>query len=150
MPHLDNDRRESWDRLRRVVEQIQHSIDGELRSEWAISLSWFDVLNGLRTLGGRARPLDLADHLDLPASTLSRRLDRLEEEGWIKRHPEADASDLRAVDVELTATGRRLWREMNLSYRRLVQQRFASRLSDEQIRACLDLADLLSTDGGDA
>jgi len=69
----------------------------------------------------------------IPASSLSRRIDRLEEEGWVARHRDVDPLDHRAVDVELTSRGRALWREMNLSFRRSVQTRFASWLTDEQI-----------------
>ncbi len=62
---------------------------------------------------------------DLPSS-LCRRFDRLEEEGWVKRHRGVDPVDQRAVEVELTRRGRNLWREMNITYRRVVQQHFAN------------------------
>lgn len=100
-----------------------------------------------------------AADLRIPPSSISRRLDRLEEEGWIARHhaegradrpaerrPEArsedrpddrrvGAADLRAVEIELTRTGRRLWREMNVSFRRSVQVNFATHLGDDEVDA---------------
>jgi DNA-binding MarR family transcriptional regulator len=135
MARLDAHRVGAWRRLQAVVGEIERAIDEELRAEWDIALGWFDVLASLQRLGGVARPLDVADDLRLPASSVSRRLDRLEEEGWVARHRHVDASDLRAVRVELTRTGRRLWREMNVSYRRAVQAAFASRLDDDDVAA---------------
>lgn len=133
MPRLDAARLEAWRELQSVVAELTRGIDEDLRQEWAVPLGWFDVLATLRELGGRARPQDVAAHMRIPASSLTRRFDRLEEEGWIARHRRADPGDHRAVDVELTPRGRTLWREMNVTYRRSVQARFAGRLTDDQI-----------------
>jgi hypothetical protein len=53
------------------------------------------------------------------------------------------AADLRAVEVELTRTGRRLWREMNVSYRRALQAQFAIYLADRDIADIRRILDLL-------
>lgn len=133
MPRLDSDRLGAWRELQSVVAELTRGIDDDLRHEWAVPLGWFDVLATLREFGGRARPQDVAARMRIPASSLSRRFDRLEEEGWIARHRHVDPDDHRAVDIELTPRGRTLWREMNVTYRRSVQTRFASRLDDDQI-----------------
>ena len=80
----------------------------------------------------------------LPPSSLSRRLDRLEEEGWVKRHRGVDPVDHRAVEVELTRRGRNLWREMNVTYRRAVQHHFATLMDDADIAAVHRVVDLLT------
>jgi DNA-binding MarR family transcriptional regulator len=139
---LDANRIAAWRGLQALVGQIERGIDEELRADWDIQLGWFDVLASLQRLGGRARPHDVAADLRLPASSLSRRLDRLEEEGWVARHREIPGADRRAVDVELTRTGRRLWREMNVSYRRALQAQFAVHLDDADIA---DIARILDT-----
>jgi DNA-binding MarR family transcriptional regulator len=133
VPRLDSTRLTAWRELQSIVTDIHRAIDDDLRREWAVPLGSFEVLAALRDLDGRARPQDIAAWMRIPASSLSRRLDRLEEEGWIARHRDVDPLDHRAVDVELTQRGRALWREMNLSFRRSVQARFASRLTDDQI-----------------
>jgi DNA-binding MarR family transcriptional regulator len=146
---LDATRIGAWRGLQAVVGQIERGIDEELRADWDIPLGWFDVLASLQRLGGRARPLDVAADLRLPPSSLSRRLDRLQEEGWIARHREVPGADHRAVGIELTRTGRRLWREMNVSYRRALQAQFAIHLADTDIadvRRVLDLLIDLETD----
>ena len=135
MPRLDANRLAAWRDLQRVVLEINRSIDDDLRREWAVPLGSFEVLAALRDLDGRARPQDVAAWMRIPPSSLSRRLDRLEEEGWIARHREVDPEDHRAVEIELTRRGRALWREMSVSYRRSVQQRFAGLLDDDEITA---------------
>ena len=121
--------------MQAVVGELERAIDDELRAEWDIPLGWFDVLASLQRLGGLARPHDVAADLRLPPSSVSRRLARLEEEGCVARHRHVDAADLRAVDVELTRTGRRLWREMNVTYRRALQSLFSVKLDDAEIAA---------------
>lgn len=143
MARLDASRVGAWRGLQAVVGQIERGIDDELRADWDIPLGWFDVLASLQRLGGRARPLDVAADLRVPPSSLSRRMDRLEEEGWLKRHRYVDEADHRAVEVELTRTGRRLWREMNVSYRRALQANFAIHLGDADITAIRRVVDLL-------
>ena len=153
MARLDASRVAAWRGLQAVTGQIERGIDDELRADWDIQLGWFDVLASLQRLGGRARPLDVAADLRLPRSSLSRRMDRLEEEGWLKRHRHVDDADHRAVEVELTRTGRRLWREMNVSYRRALQAQFAIHLDDSDIadlRRVLDLLIGVADDEADA
>lgn len=133
MPRLDATRASAWRELQSIVAELTRLIDDDLRAEWAVPLGWFDVLAALRDLGGLARPQDLAGRMRIPPSSLSRRLDRLEEEGWVARHRNVDPDDHRAVDVELTPRGRTLWRAMNVTYRRSIQSRFASLLDDDEI-----------------
>jgi DNA-binding MarR family transcriptional regulator len=133
MARLDAQRVQAWRDFQTLAAEIERRIDEDLRAEWAVPLGWFDVLATLRQLDGRARPQDVATVMRIPASSLSRRLDRLEEEGWVRRHRDVDPEDRRAVEIELTKRGRTLWREMNVSYRRSVQARFAMMLDDEQL-----------------
>jgi DNA-binding MarR family transcriptional regulator len=143
MARLDNVRVGVWRGMQALVGEIERNIDEELRAEWDISLGWFDVLASLQRLGGRARPLDVSSDMRLPPSSVSRRLDRLEEEGWIARHKYVDADDHRAVDIELTKTGRRLWREMSVTYRRALQALFAVHLDGADIADMQRVLDLL-------
>ncbi len=149
MPRLDAARVRAWRDLQSIVPEIERRIDDDLRAEWAVPLGWFDVLATLRQLDGRARPQDVASAMRIPASSLSRRLDRLEEEGWVRRHRDVDPEDHRAVEVELTRRGRALWREMNVSYRRSLQARFAVVLDDDDIETLAATMRVLSNSMGD-
>ncbi|MDO9175285.1 MAG: winged helix DNA-binding protein, partial [Actinomycetota bacterium] len=73
--------------------------------------------------------------LDEVPSSLSRRLTRMEDEGYLRRTYTPQPDDRRAVTVSLTADGRTTWRDANLSYRRLVQEHFARRLTETDIGA---------------
>ncbi|MDX2380304.1 MAG: MarR family transcriptional regulator [Acidimicrobiia bacterium] len=153
MPRLDATRIGVWRDLRITIDDLARRVDGDLRAEWDISLAWFDVLASLQRFGGSARPLDLAADLRIPASSISRQLDRLEEEGWVARNRSGEApggaADLRAVEVELTRTGRRLWREMNVSFRRAVQVHFATHLADDEVDALRAVIGLLTDSPAD-
>lgn len=76
----------------------QHGLDGGL----------YDVLATLRRSGEpfRLRSSEFSDALMLTASGATKRLDRLERAGLIRREP--DPSDRRGVQIALTAEGRRL------------------------------------------
>lgn len=150
MPRLDAARLGAWRELSTLVAALTRSVDDDLVAEWDIPLAWFDVLAALQRLGGRARPIQVAALMRVPPSSLSRRLDRLEEEGWIARHRHIDPADGRAVEVELTRRGRNLWREMNVSYRRSVQSHFARALDDDQIEAIHRVVDRLDPTGSPA
>lgn len=133
MPRLDASRVSAWRELQSIAAELERLIDEDVTAEWEVPLGWFDVLAGLQRMGGRARPSDLAVELRLVRSSLSRRLDRLEEEGWVARHHPVNVDDHRAVVVVLTRRGRTLWREMNVTYRRAVQSRVSSRLRDADV-----------------
>jgi DNA-binding MarR family transcriptional regulator len=153
MPRLDAARLGAWRDLTTLLAELTRGVDDDLLLEWTIPLGWFDVLAALQRLGGRARPVEVAAELRLPRSSLSRRLDRLEEEGWVARHREVDPDDRRVVEVELTRRGRNLWREMNVTYRRAVQARFATHLTDDQVRSIAEVVaalDRLDDDVDDA
>ncbi|MGH9270760.1 MAG: MarR family winged helix-turn-helix transcriptional regulator [Ilumatobacteraceae bacterium] len=144
MPRLDAARVAAWRELQSVAAELTRRVDEELTAEWDVPLGWFDVLAALARAGGSARPSDLATDLRLVRSSLSRRLDRLEEEGWVARRRRPTAGDHRAVVIELTRRGRALWREMNVTYRRAVQANVSSHLSDGEVAALTGILDHLA------
>jgi DNA-binding MarR family transcriptional regulator len=147
MPRLDANRVAAWRDLQSIAAELERVIDADLRAEWDLPLGWFDVLAALQRCGGSARPSVLADELRIVRSSLSRRLDRLAEEGWVVRRG-TDGDDQRSVIVELTRRGRVLWREMNVTYRRAVQHHFAGWLSDREIAALQVVLARVAPDSG--
>lgn len=147
MRRLDNARLGVWRDLAAVVAELERRVDEDLRAEWDIPLGWFEVLWALQRCGGRARPHEVARELRLPPSSVSRRLDRLQDEGWVARH-RGDEGDGRAVEVELTGRGRTLWRAMHVSYRRSVQKRFAAHLDDSEMAAVRQILTALTASDG--
>ncbi len=149
MARLDAARLSAWRVLQSRVAEIERRVDEDLRSEWDIPLNWFDVLAALQRLGGSARPSAISEELLLPLSSLTRRVDRLEEDGWVTRRRRPAGSDHRAVEVSLTRRGRNLWRAMNVTYRRSVQQHFAIHLDEGAMGDLQSALDDLAADDAD-
>ncbi len=139
MPRLDAERVALWRRLGGVIGGVQRELDAELTEAHEISLPWFEAMSAIRDSGGTMRVGKLRDALDEVTSSLSRRLDRMEEHGLVVRATPEPArgvvADRRAITVTLTADGRAAWRDANITYRRVVQQRFASRLTETDVIA---------------
>jgi len=139
MARLDAARVTAWRELQAVAGAVERRLDAALVAEWQVPLASFDVLAALHHLGGRARPQALAASLRLSPSSLSRRLDRLQEEGWVARARPPTPADHRAVVVALTPRGRALWRAMNVTYRRGVQHLVSAPLDDPDIARLRDV-----------
>lgn len=135
MPRLDAERIGVWRRLNITSANLQRRVDAQLQEEHFLSLAWFDCLTVVRDAGGTIRVHELCEILGELPSSLSRRLDRLEDEGYVRRKQAPPRDDRRAVNVVLTAHGRTVWRDANITYRRMVQQHFAQHLTDTDIAA---------------
>jgi DNA-binding MarR family transcriptional regulator len=135
MPRLDAERIGLWRQLCIVSTALQRKVDAQLQDEHFLSLAWFDCLAAIRDAGGVMRVHELSEVLDELPSSLSRRLDRLEEEGYVRRKHTPLPDDRRAVSVSLTAHGRTAWRDANITYRRMVQQHFAQSLTETDLAA---------------
>ena len=135
MPRLDAERIALMRQLCAATNAIQRQIDHDLTDEFDIPLSWFEVMAALQRAGGTLRVSELCTELDEVASSLSRRLDRMEEEGHVVRESTPTATDRRAVSVHLTRDGRSFWRDANVIYRRSVQRNFAQVVTESDILA---------------
>ena len=92
-------------------------------------------MSALQRAGGAMRVSRLCSELDEVPSSLSRRLDRMEGEGFVEREATPEPTDRRAVTVTLTREGRSLWRDASVIYRRGVQKHFAQVVTDSDIVA---------------
>lgn len=135
MPRLDAERVATWRALVAATARLERAVERELLDEFDISLDWFEVLGALQRAGGPMRVHELTEELAAVHSSLVRRLDRLEERGWIERRRNTDIIDARAVWVVLTREGRDLWRDANVVYRRGVQAHFARHLTETDLAA---------------
>ena len=135
MPRLDAERIGLWRQFCGVSAMLQRRVDQTLIDEHGLPLTWFDALTDIRAAGGSMRVHELCEVLGEVPSSLSRRLDRMEEAGFVRRKHTPQPDDRRAVTVSLTAPGRAEWRDANTTYRRLVQEHFAKRLTDTDIAA---------------
>lgn len=135
MPRLDAERLGLWRDFQQVAIGAARAVDEALEATDGMTLAWFDALSALQRADGTMRVGELCDALGAVPSSLSRRIDRLVDAGWVERRPAPTPTDGRAVEVSLTREGRAVWRDANVTYRRAVQQVFASRLTDTDIAA---------------
>jgi len=135
MPRLDAGRLATWRAFGVVAAEVQRKVEAGLVDDYDLPLTWFEILASLQAAGGSMRVGELCEALHELPSSLSRRLDRLEEQGFVSRTAISVHDDRRAVIVSLTPDGRAEWRDANITYRRMVQQHFARVLSDTDIAA---------------
>jgi DNA-binding MarR family transcriptional regulator len=98
------------DRVMTLSWHLKRSLE-ETVSTFGVNLAEWSVVRALR-LGGppyRSSPGRLAEQLKLSSGAMTNRLDRLEQAGLAVRLP--DPADRRALQVELTEAGHRLWDE---------------------------------------
>jgi DNA-binding MarR family transcriptional regulator len=135
VPRLDAERIGLWRSLDRTVTAVARQIDADLVDEFDLPLAWFEIMSALQRAGGAMRVSRLCSELGEVASSLSRRLDRMEGEGFVEREATPEPTDRRAVTVTLTREGRSLWRDASVIYRRGVQKHFAQVVTDSDMVA---------------
>jgi len=110
LPDLDLEIEGIVDRIAGLSRRIHRSMD-ETLSEFGLDSAEHKALSALTQAGPphRSTPGKLAKRMDLSSGAMTNRLDRLEEAGLIRRLP--DPEDRRAVVVELTDEGRRLYQQ---------------------------------------
>ncbi|MBI4932575.1 MAG: MarR family transcriptional regulator [Actinobacteria bacterium] len=135
MPRLDAERIALWRRWNIASTELQRKVDAQLMEDHDLPLAWFECLGAIRDAGGTMRVHELSEALQELPSSLSRRLDRLEEEGMVRRKRTPLPDDRRAVSVSLTKAGREVWRDANITFRRMVQHHFAVHLTETDIAA---------------
>jgi DNA-binding MarR family transcriptional regulator len=135
MPRLDAERIALWRAFTRTSTEITRRIENELNEEFELPIGWFEVMSALQRNDGAMRVSALCAELGELPSSLSRRLDRMEDEGHVLREATPQPDDRRAVTVKLTREGRALWRDANVAFRRGVQRHFAQVVTDTDLAA---------------
>ena len=85
MPRLDAERIELLRSMTGATTSIERRIDADLMREFDLPRAWFEVMSALQRHEGVMRVSDLKDVLGELPSSLSRRLDRMEEQDLIER-----------------------------------------------------------------
>jgi DNA-binding MarR family transcriptional regulator len=139
VPEIDDEALSVWRSFLNAHARVTRAIGRELAAAGLPDLSWYDLLWALhRAPGGGLRVNELARAVVLSPTGMSRFVDRLEAEGFVRREP--DPEDRRALQVVLTDAGRNLLRRMWPVYARGIQTHFAAHLPDapERQRAMFD------------
>ncbi|MEM7798592.1 MAG: MarR family transcriptional regulator [Chloroflexota bacterium] len=106
-PDLDTSPMAALGRISRASQYIEKALRKNFR-QYGLSNADFDVLATLRRSGEpfELTPTDLFSALMLTSGTMTNRLDRLEEAGFVSRRP--NPQDRRGILVGLTQAGKRL------------------------------------------
>ncbi|HYF57415.1 MAG TPA: MarR family winged helix-turn-helix transcriptional regulator [Burkholderiaceae bacterium] len=122
-------------RLRRLLRAVSRLYDAEL-AEAGVKGTQFSLLSHVVALEP-VQPAELARRMGLDASTLTRNLRVLLEQGWVRQGPGADA---RSRLVESTGAGREVHARARRHWKR-AQLRLNERLGVERVAALHALAD---------
>ncbi|HEX2293396.1 MAG TPA: MarR family transcriptional regulator [Gaiellaceae bacterium] len=97
-------------RLQKITRAIRRRMDDTL-ADFGLSWGEWGILGHLSLLGTpyRSSPGQLSSKEGVSSGAMTNRLDRLEKAGLIQRLP--DPADRRALKVELTEKGHKLWQD---------------------------------------
>ena len=122
----------AWRAFVAVSSVVMAELEHELEAAHGLSLGEYAVLVELSEAPDqRLRMSELAGHLHLSPSGLTRRLDLLVREGMVVR--ESCPSDRRAVYAVLTARGRERLEEAAPDHVAAVRRHLIDRMDDEQL-----------------
>ncbi len=104
LPPPDDPGMLAWRTFLTAHATLIRQLEAELEERESLALSDFDVLVQLHVAGGTLRMRDLAESVLLSRSGMTRRVDRLEEAGYVSRV--ACETDRRGSFAHLTDAGR--------------------------------------------
>jgi DNA-binding MarR family transcriptional regulator len=123
----------AWRALLRAHATLMRQLGTDLERKTGLHLGDFDVLGQLAEAGGALRMTELAERTLSSRSAMTRRIDRMADEGLVRR-ANAD-SDARGVVVELTDAGVARLTETAPVHLRKVSEIFVGKLNDQELAA---------------
>jgi DNA-binding MarR family transcriptional regulator len=130
---LDEEELAAWRGMLRAHAELVRELDSDLAREHDMPLSSYEVLLYLNDSDeGRMRMSELADSVLLSRSGLTRLVDRLERQGFLKR--ERCESDARGLFAEITPEGRKVFATARKTHLDGVRRVFLSRFSRDELR----------------
>jgi DNA-binding MarR family transcriptional regulator len=124
----------TWRTFLQAHATVIRRLEADLESEGQLSLADLDVLLQLaRAESHRLRMSELADEVLLSRSGMTRRIDRLEASGLVRRHE--CAADRRGAYAAITETGLERLREARPAHLRGITMHFVSKLTAEDLEA---------------
>jgi DNA-binding MarR family transcriptional regulator len=122
---------EAWGALLEAHATLMRRLQTDLVNKTGLDLNDFDVISQLARAGGRLRMTELAARAFSSRSGLTRRIDRLVEEGVVSR-TSADG-DARGVVVTLTDAGVARVSETVPVHLRAVAELFTAKLDNQEL-----------------
>jgi DNA-binding MarR family transcriptional regulator len=136
----------AWGSLLRAHATLMRTLNTELLKETGLGLADFDVLAQLAMAGGQLRMTELAERAFSSRSGMTRRIDRLIDEGLVCRG-NADR-DGRGVVIGLTDAGVTRLTETVPVHMRGVSKLFVAQLDDRELATLARALDKVTVDCG--
>ena len=128
----------AWRGLVRVHAALARELDAELDACHGLPLSSYEVLRALSKMpGGRMRMAELAEHVLLSRSGMTRLIDRLEREGLVART--TCDKDGRGCYAVLTDHGRAKVEQARGTHIAVVRDGFLRHFSEDELRTLAQL-----------
>jgi len=144
-PWLDEVEMHAWRSLLGAHARLLARLDADLQASQGLSVPDYGVLVQLsEEEDGRMRMSELAQHLLLSPSGLTRRLDGLVAAGLVERH--RCPTDRRGAFAVLTPAGRARLDAAAPDHVEQVRRHFVDRLSRAQLEALADALDKVTTE----
>ena len=121
---MDDDTLDTWRAFLNAHARVTRAISRDLAAAGLPDLSVYDALWALYKRPLRVK--QLADAVVLSPTAMSRFVDRLERDGYVRRDPDPD--DRRALQVTITDDGRTLLKRMWPIYEQGIETHFAAQL----------------------
>jgi DNA-binding MarR family transcriptional regulator len=126
------DRRALWQVFWETALGLLDVLDAELQRDGGIPMRWYDVLIHVENDPAGMRMNELAEQILTSKSGLTRVVDRMEEEGLVRRvRPEHDR---RAILVVLTDRGRETMERARIYHRDAIERYFTRHLTDAEAK----------------
>jgi DNA-binding MarR family transcriptional regulator len=129
----DRERLDVWQQFLTAHARITDELADDLVQAGHVSLVFYDVLIQLQQAGGKLRMSDLSELALIARSSLSRVVDRMENERLVVRKRSDD--DRRSIYACITPTGRAALRAAAPLHLYGVQRLFAQHLTDTDVVA---------------
>ena len=117
--------------LIRLETELWDLVDGRLRRDHDLALSWFELMQVMDSTPG-CRVIDIAEALSITIGGTSKLVDRIQNAGRCERSPNPD--DGRSSTIELTRSGRRLLTAAQRTFADELNQRLGTSLSTSELR----------------
>jgi DNA-binding MarR family transcriptional regulator len=125
---------ETWTRMCDFVDGVRVSVNRELQR--GVGLTWAENLVLCRVAMApdrRLRMVDIADHLGIAKSAVTKTVDRLERHGLVVRHRETADRDRRVVYAALTDEGAEVFADAQPTFVAAVTQHVAAPLTEVEL-----------------
>jgi DNA-binding MarR family transcriptional regulator len=136
----------AWRALLKARATLLRQLSVDLERKTGLTLGDFDVLGQLAEAGGTLRMTELADRTLSSRSGMTRRVDRMVDEGLVRR--DSADGDARGVVVALTQAGLSRLTETLPVHMRGVSELFVEKLDDQELAALESALDKVTLDCG--